>query len=125
MRQYMRYKAHEMLKKAQRKQYKTILERWYNDDKYRKSLSDIGWTEEQIFQYDAIALEDHSYMATWQERSPNGKSWKMSLNAEGIQGTLNQRSDLSKNAKDCMTNGQQSLEMETNLSLLDNKSGYG
>ena len=31
----------------------------------------------------------------------------------------------SKNAKDCMTNIQRSLEMETNLSLLGNKSGNG
>ena len=31
-----------------------------NDDKYRKSLSGIGWTEEQVIHYDDIALEDHS-----------------------------------------------------------------
>ena len=36
---------------AQKRCYKTILERWHHDDKYRKSLSDIGWTEEQIIQY--------------------------------------------------------------------------
>ena len=86
---------------------KTILERWHDDGKYRKSLSDVGWTEEQIIQYDAIALEDHSYVASWQEGSRNGKSWNIS------------------NAKDCVTNIQQSLEMETNQSLLDNNSGNG
>ena len=68
---YKYYKAHEMLKKAQKKQYKTILERWYNDDNYRKSLSDIGWNEEGIMQYDKIALEYHSYTATKEERSRN------------------------------------------------------
>ena len=30
------------------------------DDKYRKYLSLIGWTEEQIIEHDKIALEDHS-----------------------------------------------------------------
>ena len=35
----------------------------------RKSLSDIRWTEEQINQYDKIALEDHSYIATPMERA--------------------------------------------------------
>ena len=54
------------------------------------------WTEEQIIQYDAIALADHSHVATWQERSRNGKSWKLSLNAEGVQGPLNQCSDLAE-----------------------------
>ena len=72
VRQTMYHKAHDMLRKARKDKsggYKTIPERWHDDDKYRKSLSEIGWTEEQIIQYDAVALEDHSYEATWQERS--------------------------------------------------------
>ena len=91
MRQYMYFKAHELLKKARKHKsggYKNILDRWHNDDKYRKSLSDIGWTEERINQYDEIALEDHSYIATRQEGSRNEKSWKLALNAEGKQGPI-------------------------------------
>ena len=68
-----------MLRKARRHKSggnKTILDRWHNGDKYRKSLSDIGWTEELIIEYDEIALQDHSYGATWQERSRNEKAWK-------------------------------------------------
>ena len=66
MRRCMYCKAHDMLRKARKHKsggYKTILERWHDDDKY----SDVGWTEEQIIQYDAIALEDHAYVATCQE----------------------------------------------------------
>ena len=59
------------------------------------------WTEEQIIQYDAIALEDLSIVATWQERSRNGKSWKNSLNAAGIQGPMNQRSDFTEAKQKC------------------------
>ena len=91
VRQCMNYKAHDMRRKARKHKsggYKTFLERWHDDDKYRKSLSDIRWTEEQIIHFDAIALEDHSCAATWQERSRNGKSWKVSLNAESIQRTI-------------------------------------
>ena len=40
---------------------------WHKDDKYRKSLSEIGWTEEQIVQYDELALEDHCKSATREE----------------------------------------------------------
>ena len=100
MRQYMCYKAHEMLKKAHshKNSYKNILDRWKNDDKYRKSLSDLGWTEEPIIQYDEIAFEDHSCTATREERSRHEKSWTLALNGEGVQGPLNQRSD-SKEAK--------------------------
>ena len=122
-------KAHDIRRKAHKHKnggYKNILDRWNDDDKCRKSLSDIGWTEERILQYDEIALEDHSYVATQQERGRTEKSWKRSLNAEGIQGKLNQRSERrSKHAKDCITNFQRSLDVETNQFLQSNKSDKG
>ena len=72
-----------------------------NDVRNRKSLSDIGWTEERVLQYEEIAVEDHSYVATRQERSRNETSWKLSLNAEGIQGPMNQRSDFKEAKQTC------------------------
>ena len=127
VRQTMYHKAHDMLRKARKHKsggYKTNLERWHDDEKHRKSLSDIGWTEEQIIQYDEIASEDHSCVATRQERGRNDKSWKISLNStnESAQWLFLQR---STNAKGCMTNTQESLEKETNPSLLHHKSGNG
>ena len=89
-------KAKEMLQNARQPKhggYKTVSERWRKDDKNRKSLSDVGWTEEQIIQYDELALEDHSHIATRKERSRNEKHWVLSLNKEGVQGPLNQRLD--------------------------------
>ena len=53
----------------------TILKRWYRDDKYRKSLSEEGLTEEHIRQYDALALEDQTYEATLGERRRWEKNW--------------------------------------------------
>ena len=85
-----------MLQKARQPKHgcsKTIWERWHKDDKYRKSLSDIGWAEEQIIQKDELALEDHSFSATKKERTRNEKNWVLSLNKEGVQGPLNQRPD--------------------------------
>ena len=93
-----------MLKNARKHKhvgYKNILDRWNNDDKCRKYLSDIGWAKDNIIQDDEIALEGHSYTATRQERSQNDKSWKFSLNAEDIQGPLNQRSDFKQAKQTC------------------------
>ena len=87
----MYHKAKEMLQNARQPKhggYKTILEGWHKDDQYRKSLSDIGWTEEQIIQYDEPALEDHSCIATREERTRSEKSWVLSLNIEDVQGQL-------------------------------------
>ena len=70
-------------------------------------MSDIGWAEEGIIQYDRIALEDHSYTATREERSRHQKSWKLSLNSEGVQGPLNQRSDLKGAKQTCKKMSQE------------------
>ena len=104
--------------------YKNILHRWNQENKYRKSLSDIGWPQESIIQYDEIALEDHSYVATKRERSRNEKSWTLSLNAEGIQW----RSDFKEakeTCKNCTKSIQRPLQVETILSIQSNKSDKG
>ena len=57
----MYFQAKEVLQKARQPKHggsKTILEGWHKEDNYRKSLSDIGWTEEQIIQNDELALEE-------------------------------------------------------------------
>ena len=96
LRQSMYFKAHEKLRTARKPQNgdcKTILQTWYRYEQYRKSLSGTGWTEEHIKQYDALALEDHSHVCTLEEGSRYKNSWNISLNREGIQGPINQRSD--------------------------------
>ena len=91
-RQRMCYKAMEMLQKARQPKhggYKTILERWHKDDQHRKSLSDIVWAEERTIQYEELALEDHSDIATKKERTRNEKSWVLKLKKKVFQGSLN------------------------------------
>ena len=80
MRQIMCHKARDMLRKAKRPRNgsrETFLERWNTDAVYQKSLFDEGWTGEKIRQYDALALEDHSYEATPAERRRWQRNWKV------------------------------------------------
>ena len=91
MPQNLYHKARDMLRKAQKKQCSTFLERWYEDGFYLGSLSKLGWNEENIMEYDKIALEDHSYTAE--------NSCKLSLNAEGAHGPMDQR-DVFKDAQE-------------------------
>ena len=96
MRQIMYYQARDMVRKAKTKnngQCKTIHERWYKDERYRTNLSELGWTEEQIRQYDALAVEDYTYVST-PERGRYWKSWTISVNKEGIQSPIRQRPDV-------------------------------
>ena len=74
----MYHEARDMLRKAKfpkNGHCQTIVERWYKDAKYRADVSEHGWTEEQIRQYDALALEDHSYEATPGEKRRWEKNW--------------------------------------------------
>ena len=59
------------------KECETILGSCFTDAVYQKSLSDEGWTEEKIRQYDALVLEDHSYEATRAERARWQRNWKI------------------------------------------------
>ena len=88
-----------MLQKARKPKHggsKTILETWHKDNEYLKSLSEAGWTEEHIIQYDKLALEDHSCIATPMERARNKKNWVLSLSQEGVQGLVNERPDFAE-----------------------------
>ena len=58
-------------------------------------------------QYDELALEDHSYVATKDERIGDRKGCALKLNEEGAQGPMNQRPDFAdakENSEDCMMN---------------------
>ena len=50
----------------------------------------------KIVQYDELALEGHSKIATTEERTGNEKNWVLKLDEEGVQGPLNQRSDFEE-----------------------------
>ena len=99
MPKFLYHEAHDMLKKARKKQCSAFLDRRYNDDLYRGSLSKLGCNEETVMEYVKIALEENSYTATSEERRRNENSWKLSLTAEGANGPLDQR-DVFKDAKE-------------------------
>ena len=102
----MFFHAKQMLKKARQGKHgghPTILSRWYADEEYTKSLSDIGWRKHHIRLYDRIALETHIYKATRAERIQIANNWILTANSEGgTQLPLNQRPDFcSSEKKDC------------------------
>ena len=66
--QQARDKAKEALRMSMKKGYTSIFDRWTRRDVCRASQLNIGWTEEQAKQMDQLALEDHAYHATKEER---------------------------------------------------------
>ena len=63
-RQMRFHKAEEMLIKAKTRGYPTILSRWEGEDNYRSSLTTERFREEDIWNFDQLALKKtrlHSY----------------------------------------------------------------
>ena len=52
-----------------------------------------GRTEEKIKEYDALALEDHSYEATPQDLVRWQRNWEIGSDREGVHGPIRQRPD--------------------------------
>ena len=99
VRQRMYYQAEQMLGEARQKKHgshPTILSRWYASEKYRTSLSLIGWKEKRTMPHDSIALEQRIYIATRAERIQNSKHWILTLNAQGPQQPLSQQPDFAQ-----------------------------
>ena len=60
---------------------------WTNGIKMT-STPNLGWTEERIIQYDEIALEDQSHVATKEERSRNGELRDTIIECKGYTRTI-------------------------------------
>ena len=77
-----------MLQKANQPKHgghKTILERWRKDDRYRNYLTSGGWTEEHIKEYDAIALQKQTHVASRTEGRRISQNWVLKDNRQGAQ----------------------------------------
>ena len=117
------------LRKPDRKNtegHPTLLSRWYTDEEYMKSLSDIGRRDHHIILYDRIALETHIYKATRAERVQIANDWVPFANAEGRKSQITQSttrlcSSEKENANDCMTSTWQGPKKNTEIFLAVNK----
>ena len=67
-----------------------------------RSGQEREWCDQpRFFLHFLQSAEKEDFVAAWQERSGNEKSWNISLNAEGVQGPLNQRGDLKEAKQEC------------------------
>ena len=93
-RQVTFYNAKQMLKKARQGKHgnhPTILSRWYEQEGYRKSLTEHNIGEKEVMFFDRIVLEKDDFAATKAERLQNAKHWILRFNADGLQKPLRQR----------------------------------
>ena len=107
-------------KKLWKRRKKTIfsnLNRLENPLSYRNSQTHIEWTEDFCKHLDALASEDHSYVAAWYERARFEKVWAISSNSQQHNTALIQsRADYPKSrAKLREMKKRMQLKLDTHL----------
>ena len=107
--------AHCSSRKAIRKAYNSIQDRFLRCPLHRQSQLNIGWSEEHCARLDDIAAEDHSHIATAAERARRENTWVLML----VSSAMNQREDCEENKKFCERPHQESGQAHHRLHILD------
>ena len=75
--------ANQLQKKCRKKQYKNIHDRFIRDLWFRKTMIELGRSEEVILEMDRLANEDHTHIATEEEIDVNRGNWWIRSNFVG------------------------------------------
>ena len=100
-RQRKKLRNSQRSKEGKEKCSQNLLDRFLNSPRYRAWQTAIGWDEDVCARYDAIAAEDHSYIATQAERRRNENYWKLVLNTSGKNVLVDQRDDYQEAGRTC------------------------
>ena len=75
--------ANQLQKRCRKKQYKNIHDRFIRDTWFRKTVIELGRSEEVILEMDRLANEDHTHIATEEEIDVNRGNWWIRSNFVG------------------------------------------
>ena len=67
--------AKQLQKRCRKKQYENIQDRFIRDTSFRKTMIELGRSEEVILEMDRLASEDHSHVATEEEIDVYRDNW--------------------------------------------------
>ena len=67
--------ANELQKRCRKKRYENIHDRFFRDKFFRKTMIELGRSEEIILEMDRLASEDHSHIATKEEIDVYRGTW--------------------------------------------------
>ena len=77
------YIAHQFKKKCKKKNFLGSHDRFVRDEKFRKSMIEMGRTEDICRQMDELANEDHTHHLTQEEVDDYKKTWWIRSNKTG------------------------------------------
>ena len=74
------FTANQLAKKCRKKKYDSIHDRYILDKTFRKSMIEVGRSEQMIKEMDKLASEDHTYKANKEENEFYRGSWWIHTN---------------------------------------------
>ena len=75
--------ANQLKKKCKKREFLSIHDRFIRDARFRKTMNELGRTEEVIREMDKLANEDHTHHATAEEISVYRNTWWIRSNFVG------------------------------------------
>ena len=75
--------ANQLQKKCKKREFLSIHDRFIRDARFRKSMIELGRTEEVIREMDKLANKDHTHNATEEELNAYGSNWWLISNFVG------------------------------------------
>ena len=75
--------ANQLQKKCKKREFLSIHDRFIRDVRFRKTIFELGRTEEVIREMDKLANEDHTHHATEEELNENRSNWWIRSNFVG------------------------------------------
>ena len=76
--------ANQLKKKCKKREFLSVHDRFIRDARFRKTMIEIGRTEEVIREMDKVANEDHTHHATEEEISVYRSNWWIRSNTVGF-----------------------------------------
>ena len=73
--------ANQLQKKCKKREFLSIHDRFIRDARFRKTMLELGRTEEVIREMDKLANEDHTHIATEEELNVYRSNWSMNASA--------------------------------------------
>ena len=108
--------ANQLQKKCKKREFLSIHDRFIRDARFRKTMIELGRTEEVIREMDKLANEDHTHHATEEELNVYRSNWWIRSNFVGSDTMpVRHRADFKKHCLLCVASRMKRIKLITKI----------
>ena len=116
------FSANQLAKKCRKKKYDSIHDRYIRDKTFRKSMIEVGRSEQMIKEMDKLASEDHTYKANKEEIEFYRGNWWIHTNVAHFDSVPTRYEPEFKNALSTMQRLKRAEDKKKQETLTQNSS---